>query len=258
MKKRIFCTILTTLLVLALLAGCGKNRPSGEDGPSGSQNGTQGTQDPTKGTEGPMSADEIIAAAERETYLSGDADDAALYEDSLPDALPVVPALLQTCTPEDFGTFDGDERFFRPVSDDCLILELEPGRTALYEFYYDGSLLMVRGRTVYESKEALLLANADKALTEDDFAGTGYTYHGNVLYYRMSQDAVFAAGLQTDKYGLLKAASAGLLGGSRFWFSKPYEDVVSPYDKEKWDAVLDTLEEEFPEAAWPLDPEDAN
>lgn len=62
----------------------------------------------------------------------------------------------------------------------------------------------------------------------------------------MSQDGVFAVSLSADKYTFLKAAASGRFGEMPFWFSKPYEDVISRYDTEKWDKVLSILDQEIP------------
>ena len=235
MKKPVF--ILCSLLLAALFfASC--TDPHGSESGSGSEN---------LPAESAKSADEIIKDAEKTSYLSGDAD-----LDSLTNAgeLPfgsVVPAFLQTHSPEEFPSYDGDSDFFTPTSDDYLIASFEPNKTVIYEFFHDGSLLAVRGRIVYDSKDALLRENADLKLTENACSENGYTYRGNVLYYVMREDVLFAAGYRIDKAALLRTAAAGKWDGDLYWFSKPYDDPLSSFDDEKWDETLRVLEAVIPD-----------
>ena len=240
MKKQFGIISLILAFTLAVASGCG----GGGNGGTGNE-----TQGPQGSGDKPKTVDEIIKDAEDTSYLSGRADEDALYDGGEADLQSVVPVIIQKYSPESFPSFEADGAFFTPVSDDYLIASFEAGRTAIYEFYHDGSLLAVRGRIEYGSEEELLNANADKDLKEDRMNEKGYAYHDNVLYYLMSQDAVFAASLQMDKYSLLAAAEKGNWEEYVFWFSKPYEDKVTEYDTEKWERILDLIDAELPKGA---------
>ena len=226
-----------------LLAGTVVFGACSNSGGSGNETEGKETSAPTETVKG---AEEIIKEAENTAHLSGDADEDVLYNaGSLPFG-STVPAFLQTHSPDEFPAYDGDGEFFVPASDDYLMASFEEGKTAIYEFFHDGSLLAVRGRTVYDSEEALLQDNADAALRENEWNDRGYTYRENVLYSVLSEEAVFAMSARFDKFALLKAAASGAWDGDLYWFSKPYDDPISSFDSEKWDEVLTVLEREMP------------
>ena len=238
MKKTLYFASVMLASVMLLFSACTQGGESEKE--------TEGrpTDAPTESVKG---ADDIIDDAEKTAHISGDADEDALYNAGELPFGSVVPAFLQTHTPDEFPSFEGDPQFFTPTSDDYLIASFEEGKTAIYEFFHDGSLLAIRGRIVYDSKEALLQANSDKELEEDACSEDGYTYHGNVLYYLMRADALFAAGYRIDKIKLLRTAASGAWDDDLYWFSKPYDDPVSAFDSEKWDEVLSVLDAVIPD-----------
>lgn len=271
MNKRIFIFFITLALAAALLCSCTKKEKTPEAIRTSSEE-TEKTKEESPGKEteketerdseteketeetlpsasdGTKSREELEKEAENTAYTSGKSIDSELYGDDAR-LSGVAPAFIQVNSLEDFESFDSDEKFFSPVSEDYLIASFEPGKTVIYEFFHDGSLIAVRGRIVYDSEEELLAENSDKVMEADKFGKNSYTWHDNVLYYIMSQEALFASEMMMDKTKLLKTASQGLWDDFVFWFSKPYDDELAQYDEEKWTKVLDTLDRQIPEGA---------
>lgn len=99
-----------------------------------------------------------------------------------------------------------------------------------------GDVTSILGRVVYDSKDKLLKDNKKLELNENEYNEAGYTYCDNVLYYKMGEEYLFAAGLSTNKYDLLKVAATGKWNKKdyKYFFSKPYyDDNVEQYEYEE-------------------------
>lgn len=271
MHKRWRCFIVSLLVLL--FAACGKKAEgtdvSGEKTDLNTDTLKQESMKESKsGEEGKgffsydsgkiMSADEIIAEAENAHFLSGDADEESLYGGTELRLGTVAPAFVQSHSLEEFPVYEGDAEFFTPVSGDYLIGVFETNRTILYEFFSGGSLYSLKGRIVYASEEELLSANKEKDLKADEMNESGYTYHGNVLYYRMDEGSLFSVGFYTNKYDLLKIAASGYWDSYLYWFSMPYETEYQFYDPEGWAAAYADTEYKMPLDDIPQDSDQQN
>ena len=211
MKKTLIFLCVSALLLTVFLNACSNG--GGNENPFEESSATV-----PAGTV--KDVDEIIEEAEKTERLSGDADEDFLYNAGTLPFESTVPAFLQPHTLDEFPVYAGDEEQFTPASDDYLIASFEEGKTAIYEFFHDGSLLAVRGRTVDAS--------------------------GKAEYEILSEEAVFAMGQTVDKYNLLKTAASGAWDQYLYWFSKPYDDPLTSLDSDKWDEVLEILEATIP------------
>ncbi len=209
MKKRIYT--LGLLIIIASLiftpgCSCGKKK---------------GSQDAYAPTEGQSAAD-VAKNAENMSFKSGSAEDGGLYADQYV-PLDSFNVFVQKHTEDEFPVYEGDEYFFFPSGPDYLKGEFESGKTLLYSFDSMGDPIDVKGRIVYKSRDELLNKNKEKELTEGEFNESGYTYYDNVLYYFMNEEDLFSIESITNKYDLLKNASAGKWDKYTYWFSMPYK-----------------------------------
>ena len=221
------------------MAGCGKKVDKTGTSSGGSDKPLPVGTLPEKKVQ---SADDVIKEAENAHFSSGDASDESLYAGDVIPNDGIGPAFVQSHTPDEFPTYPYDEEFFTPDSGDYLIASFEKNKTIIYSFDASGECKSIRGRIVYESRDALLKANSDKNLTEGTYGEDGYTYKDSVLYYNMPEDGVFAASVYSEKYDLLKSASRGSWDAYTYWFSRPYKDVYALYDDSEYQEAVASME----------------
>ncbi len=231
--------IIAFILLLVLVAGCGKKVDKTGTSSGGSDKPLPVGTLPEKKVQ---SADDVIKEAENAHFSSGDASDESLYAGDVIPNDGIGPAFVQSHTPDEFPTYPYDEEFFTPDSGDYLIASFEKNKTIIYSFDASGECKSIRGRIVYESRDALLKANSDKNLTEGTYGEDGYTYKDSVLYYNMPEDGVFAASVYSEKYDLLKSASRGSWDAYTYWFSRPYRDVYALYDDSAYQEAVASMD----------------
>jgi len=221
MKKLL---ILFAIALLILGTACGKKKT--EDTVSTAESVTSlsasKTETSTSVVKESTKADEYIKSAEKTEYSSSDASDILLYgEFEVPyDIINVMP---QKYTEDDFGTYSGDKQFFNPVGPDYFLGCFEDSKTLLYSFDYTGNPVDIKGRVVYYTRSELLKENADKNLTEGEYNDEGYTFYGNVLYYKMDDKGLGALAHSENKYELMKIATNQLWKDGVYYFSIPYK-----------------------------------
>lgn len=253
MKKILIIAMLIASLLLCSCSGCGKKSEESTDTTSVSK------ENGKKETFKPMTADEMIKEAESASFKSGDAGEASLYESEEIPYTSLRP-FMQTHLSSEFESYAGDEEFFTPVSPDYFMGQFVENTTVLYDYDFYGELVYARRRVVYESREALLSANKDSGLVEDSYNEEGKTYHGNVLYEKLSDEGMFIIEPSAGKYSLLKTAAAGAFEKPEYiyYFSMPYkpeklslylyEGILPPGDREDFDEEDDyTGYDEWPE-----------
>lgn len=245
-NKRSSFMLMLLCIVCVMLAMTGCKKKGAKAG-----SGTYGKENPKI-----ASADDIIKEAENGSYKSADSDSEELYADTdIP--YETYNIFIQKYVEEDIPVYEGDATYFVPAGKDYFYGCFDGKKTMLYVFDQTGEVVSVQGRIVYESKDELLKENSGMSLTEDSYNEDGYTYHGNVLYYRMDEASLFALTMCTDKENLLMTATNGYWDDALYYFSMPYfEENPMEYadllDPEFYTAGDDTWKEREEEPAYKL------